>query len=76
VAEKNIDFGLFLEPYYIVVYRLSSSYYCLCYCSCVMSWNIKGGGGELKSTLFSARTASCSDSLDNLPCCFAKKYIK
>jgi hypothetical protein len=46
VAEKNIDFGLFLEPYYIVVYRLSSSYYCLCYCSCVMSWNIKGGGGS------------------------------
>lgn len=46
VAEKNIDFGLFLEPYYTVVYRLSSSHYCLCYCSCVMSWSIKRGGGS------------------------------
>lgn len=75
VAEKNIDFGLFLEPYYTVVYRLSSSHYCLCYCSCVMSWSIKRGGG-VKSTLFSARTASCSDSLDDLACCFAKKKKK
>lgn len=75
MAEKNIDFGLFLEPYYTVVYRFSSSHYCLCYCSCVMSWSIKRGGG-VKSTLFSARTASCSDSLDDLACCFAKKKKK